>query len=96
LVNHPCAGRAIHRCDERDGGARRVAELTVTYLPNVLLDSYCGDKAEGREHAYGVAFNSGLSNFYTVAQLEAEGLWNRMDAKIAKWGGCAFVPPTFS
>jgi hypothetical protein len=29
---------------------------------------------------------------YTVAQLEAKGLWTNMDAKVVALGGCGNVP----
>ena len=71
--------------------ARQTRELAVEYLPNYLLHKYCDDQTGGKTHATGEVLNTLKPNF-SVAQLEAQTLWTRMDTKIAAMGGCALVP----
>jgi hypothetical protein len=66
---------------------RRTVELSLTYLPKYLLYSYCQDMTNGKTHANGEVFDI-YHNVYTVAQLEAQNLWGKMDNKIAALGGC--------
>ena len=75
----------------RDNIGRQTRELALQYLPNYVLKRHCNDLAAGRNHA-----NSQVAEIfdrnYTIAQLEALDLWNRMDDKIADLGGCAAIP----
>jgi hypothetical protein len=75
--------------DENIG--RRVYELALIYLPNALLQAHCADLAAGRGHAASDVFAM-FSRWYSVTQLEGMGLWNRLDAKVASFGGCASIP----
>jgi hypothetical protein len=84
-------GSSVSAADKLNNVGRRTRELSVTYLPNLLLHKYCSDIAAGKTHAAGEVFAI-LSVNYTVAELEAQTLWTRMDAKIAGFGGCAHVP----
>ena len=84
-------GAGVSETDKGNNIGRRTRELAITWLPNYLLHKYCSDIAAGKTHANGEVFDT-LSLNYTVAQLEAENLWGRMDAKIAGFGGCAHVP----
>jgi hypothetical protein len=84
-------GAGVSDTDKLHNVGRRTRELSITYLPNYLLHAYCGDIANGKTHGNGQVFDT-LSLNYTVAQLEAQNLWTRMDAKIAGFGGCAHVP----
>jgi hypothetical protein len=72
---------------------RRQFELALQYLPNWLLRSHCQDLADGRDHASSSVYEVFKSN-YTVAELEAAGLWDRMNSKIASFGGCDSIPET--
>lgn len=72
---------------------RQVADLTITYLPHGLLRVHCTDMAYGNDHAASDVVRFYLGLFYSVAELEAIGLWTRMDAKIAGLGGCDKIPP---
>ncbi|HPO24335.1 MAG TPA: hypothetical protein PK135_06680 [Arenimonas sp.] len=65
---------------------RRVSEIAVAYLPLGLLISYIFDMSQGFSHANGTVAQY-LSKTYTVAQLEAMNLWQKMDGKIAVLGG---------
>ena len=70
---------------------RRGTELTVKYLPGVLLQARCHDVATGRSHEESVVYGPrsfGIPRYWTVAELEAMRFWERMDAKIAEYGGC--------
>jgi len=84
-------GAAVSATDKANNVGRRTRELAIVYLPNYLLHAYCSDIANGKGHGNGQVFDT-LSLNYTVAQLEAQTLWTRMDAKIAGFGGCAHVP----
>ena len=84
-------GAGVSEADKGNNIGRRTRELSITWLPNYILHKYCSDIAAGKTHANGEVFDT-LSLNYTVAQLEAENLWSRMDAKIAGFGGCTHVP----
>jgi hypothetical protein len=84
-------GAGVSDADKNNNIGRRTTELSITWLPNYLLHKYCSDIAASKTHASGEVFDT-LSRTYTVAQLEALSLWNRMDTKIAGFGGCAHVP----
>jgi hypothetical protein len=83
-------GPAVPDAEKSRNVGRRPRELAIQYLPNYLLRNHCEDLAAGRSHAESHVVET-LSN-YTVAELEAAQLWQRMDAKIAGMGGCANVP----
>ncbi|WP_128544812.1 hypothetical protein [Larkinella soli] len=70
---------------------RRSRELAIAYLPNYVLNKYCEDMQAGKSHADGYVYEM-LSKNYTVAQLEAQNFWGRMDAKIYLMGGCSAIP----
>lgn len=70
---------------------RRARELALIYLPTYLLRQHCGDLAAGRSHANSTVA-AVFSRWYTVAELEALQLWQRLDARVAVLGGCANVP----
>ena len=53
---------------------------------------YCADQTANKDHASGSVYAELKQWGYTVAQLEAEGLWTNMDAAIAALGGCGNVP----
>lgn len=84
-------GPGVSETNKSSNIGRRPRELAITYLPNYLLHAYCSDLSTGKTHENGQVFDIFSLN-YTVAQLEAENLWSRMDAKIAGFGGCAHVP----
>ena len=85
-------GAGVSAADRANNVGRRTVELALAYLPNYLLHAYCADKASGAAHGSGQVFAI-FSPVYTVAELEAQSLWTRMDTKIAGFGGCASVPP---
>lgn len=70
---------------------RRVYELALQYLPDRLLQIHCGDIAAGRGHADSDVLST-FSRWYSLADLEAMNLWDRLDAKIASFGGCDDIP----
>jgi N-acetylmuramic acid 6-phosphate etherase len=63
----------------------------IAYLSNYLLRDYCADQAAGTPKASGQVA-ADLADVYTVAQLEAQNLWSRMDTKLSSLGGCGHVP----
>ena len=66
---------------------RRVIDLAVWHLSDQLLFYYCQDKFNGLDHASGQVF-AVFDAHYTVAQLEATNLWERLEAAAAAAGKC--------
>ncbi len=54
-------------------------ELSVSYLSDHLVGKYCADVLDGTDHASGTVYET-YSTYYTVAQLEATNLWERLAA----------------
>lgn len=79
--------------------ARRANELAVEHLAIRLLHYHCDDTAHQRpperSRVYLRAVDGvdgfALDQYFTVAELKAKGLWDRLDRKIAELGGCAAV-----
>lgn len=84
-------GPGVSATDQENNIGRRPRELALVYLPNYILHKHCEDVAANKSHADSEVFEV-FSRNYTVAQLEAQNLWGKMDAKIASFGGCANVP----
>ena len=75
---------------------RRMRELAVRYLPQWLLSVRCRDIASGVSNEESLVYspsNTGIGRNWTVAELEAMGFWERMDAKIEQYGGCPILRP---
>jgi hypothetical protein len=73
--------------------SRQVIEVVLYYLPNYLLRGYCRDIATGAVRGQSDFVYKTFAQWYTLDQVEAMGLWDRLDAKVASFGGCANVPP---
>ena len=68
--------------------SRRVSDLTIKYLPRILLAQRCRDIREGRSRSRSLVLSwAGFPN-YSVEELEATNLWERIDDKIDGLGGC--------
>ena len=74
---------------------RVIIETSVQYLSNELLTRYCSDKAANKTHANGSVydfFTDGgyytANPYYTVQQLEAMKLWDKLGAKAANLNYC--------
>ena len=67
---------------------RRVVDLAVTHLSDALVFYYCQDKQNGLNHASGQVFGVFQKHGYTVAQLEATNLWERLAAVAQATGKC--------
>ena len=73
---------------------RRTTELAVKYLPQWLLVIRCQDRANGLSNEESRVYRpgtAGIGRLWTVAELEAMRFWERMDAKIAQYGGCSNI-----
>jgi len=68
---------------------RRNVEINVWYPSPWVLNLYCYDQANFKDHVSGRVFNEYFSKYYTVPQLENLGLWQRLDQKIANYA-CSF------
>ena len=62
-----------------DNVGRRPVELGVWYLGEYIVGQYCADVLNGRDHASGKVYEH-YSKYYSVAQLEATQLWERLAA----------------
>ena len=86
-----------HSDDEnRKNVGRTVAELGVETLPQLLLHWRCLDLADGLTKESSRVYrpgSTGIGHHWTVAELEAIGFWDRLDAKIAQYGGCPIPHP---
>jgi len=67
---------------------RRVRELAIWHVSANLLDLYCADKAAGASHADGQVFEIFARDGHTVDELEAAGLWDRLEAEAQAQGTC--------
>ncbi|MEA2424800.1 MAG: hypothetical protein QOH13_1210, partial [Thermoleophilaceae bacterium] len=85
-------GAAVSEKKRLQNVGRRTTDLALPTLPVSLLYAYCQDKALGRSHAEGDVFGAFKPYGYTLADLRDADLWQRMDAKIAAFGGCAAIP----
>lgn len=84
-------GSGVAESDAANNIGRRVYELAVQYLPDMLLRAHCRDLAAGKPHATSEVYDL-LKRHYSVAELEATNLWTRLDAKVASFGGCSNIP----
>lgn len=75
---------------QRQNVGRRMVEVAPVYLPNYLLRKHCEDLQRGTDHAHSQVRN--VLSHYSLEYLEAAGLWESMDAKIASFGGCDRIP----
>jgi hypothetical protein len=86
-------GPSVPPLDTWNNVGRRVRELAVDYLPDALLNWRCQDIQSGATHAESLVYkSSGLILNYSVEELDALTLWERLDVKIAKLGGCTMIP----
>ena len=68
--------------------SRRVSDLTIEYLPRILLAQRCRDIREGRSRSRSLVWSWVGRASYSVEELEALNLWDRIDGKIDGLGGC--------
>jgi len=64
---------------------RRDVEINVLYPSKWVLDLYCSDQANLKDHLGGRVYNEYFYRFYTVPQLENLGLWQRLDYKMLNY-----------
>lgn len=70
---------------------RQARELDLKYISDYLVHKHCDDLAAGRSHDQSDVYRT-FERWYTVAELEAMYLWQRLDGKVASFGGCDFIP----
>lgn len=91
-------GSSVSDKQNRANIGRQLLELGIQYLPNYLLKSYCNDRIAGKNHANGTVFQQFVYKdnntdpnpifIYSLAQLEAMKLWDRIEAKITALCEC--------
>ena len=96
-------GPGVSLPPEKSNVSRRDSDLTIKYLPRILLAQRCRDIREGRSRSKSLVWSWAGSANYSVQELEAMNLWERIDAKIDELGGCpienswvVFVPPSLT
>jgi len=72
---------------QQNNTGRRVGELTLEYLSGHIVRKHCEDLASGVPRNESQAF-SYFSKWYTMEELEATNLWERLDAKAVELGYC--------
>lgn len=80
-------GPGVSEADRFNNVGRKTKELALVYLPSYLLKKHCRDLSLGNTHQNSLVLEI-FARYYTVADLEAGNLWNRMDSKITSLGGC--------
>lgn len=70
---------------------RHVVDLAIKYQSDYLLALHCEDKKAQASHANSKVFQT-LKSFYTLAQLEAKQLWQKLEAKATSTGFCNQQP----
>jgi hypothetical protein len=70
----------------RSNVGRRVIDLAIKYLPIDLLNDYAQDVAAWKTHENGKVFHN-LKGTYSMAELDATKLWQRLDARLGELGG---------
>ncbi len=79
--------------DQENNIGRQVRELAIEYLSDILLHAHCRDLEEDKNHEDSWVYNyCSLDRNYSVSELEDLNLWDRIEAKIAAWGGCQNLP----
>lgn len=71
---------------------RQTKELGIKHLSNRVLHRRCDDMRNGITNRAASSVYADVQRIYTVGELEAMDLWNRLDAKIAELGGCSKLP----
>lgn len=71
---------------------RHVFELAFEYLPDEILEIYCDDLANNRNHENGRLYNEIFKDHMSLKELEAFGFWNRIKNRVEKLGGCDYIP----
>jgi hypothetical protein len=66
---------------------RHIADLAIKYQSDHLLKLYCEDAKAQVSHANSKVFQD-LKLFYTLAQLEAKQLWQKLEVKATGTGFC--------
>lgn len=75
--------------------ARRIYELSIRHLPIYALNLHARDVAAKKPREAGEVYES-FKRFYTVAELDSQQLWQRLDAKLAQLGGPQKVAELFA
>lgn len=76
--------------DNCDHVGRGVSAAILRRLPDQMLERRCRDIRGGNPRNAGEVIEV-FGNDYTLAELEAERLWERLDAEIERRGGCDVI-----
>lgn len=75
---------------------RQLRELSRHHLSWYLVSMHCQDLADGKSHTESSVYHDYFVRTFPVAQLEADGVWDRLDAKLLEIGGCAYLAMHYS
>jgi hypothetical protein len=84
-------GSGVAAGEQLKNVGRQVLELAIQHLPDELLRNRCKDQAANTAKEDSLVYSS-FKNRFTVAELDAQNLWTRLDDKINSLGGCAQIP----
>ena len=80
-------GNSLSEEEIKNNIGRRSTELGLQYLSDFLLRRRCDDVDSGVGRAESEVFAS-LSKYWSLQELEAMQLWDRLDEKLTLLGGC--------
>lgn len=74
---------------------RRVSDLALEYLPLCMLKDYCELDTPTTPHDHSKLYTGFMQGSYTVQELEAMHLWEKVQDKVNSLGGCNAIlhPP---
>ena len=80
-------GGSLSYDEQRNNNGRQVYELTLEYLSGTLVLWHCQDLNANTPRSESKVYNA-FKRFYTLQELEAVNLWERLDAKAIELGYC--------
>ena len=84
-------GLGVSEEDKCSNIGRRAKEIAVQFLPDSLVRLHCDDLDSGT-HPAESAVCIFFQDYFTFEELDAQLLWQRLDAKVADFGGCENIP----
>jgi hypothetical protein len=67
--------------------ARQVFEIALEVLPNAIMDRYCTDQQSIYHPSQGAVYDT-FDHLYSFEELQAMGLWKRLEQKRQKLNYC--------
>jgi hypothetical protein len=90
LIDKPTWTRWFDIPSPRENIARQVYELSQKYLTQPVVYAYCQDKSNDTPRQSSQVFAI-YKHIYTLAELEEQDLWKRLEQRVLDLGGCQNV-----